>query len=358
MKYRHLCILPLFSLLLAAGSLRAQDPEAVNHYRSGYELLKNRSYRNAAIELEQAVTIDSTYGAAHYALAQAYKVLNEYPNAIKAFEAARSLGMSPDRIAKELSQLYHKSAVSLYQQRKYQDAISSFEKSLDFNPDNAKGYYAMGLCYNGLREREQARATFTKAIEADPQYAKPYKALGDIHLRNRDYGPAAEIYQQAIAVDSTYMDAYGGLAMVTIETGELEGTVELMQKAIKIDPKYTNGHLFLGTALNELGRQHEAVDPLRRAIELNSKNPEAHLRLGEAYYGKGDYRKAVETGLTAVRKKRSFHAAELLLGDAYDKLNQTGEARTWYTKAMQDSRFRDYCKHQIEALDRPASSKP
>ena len=358
MKYRHLCFLPLFSLLFAVGSLRAQETEAVNHYRTGYELLKNRNYRNAAIELEQAVAIDSTYGAAHYALAQAYKILNEYSNAIEAFETARSLGMSPDRIAKELSQLYHKSAVSLYQQRKYQDAISSFEKSLSFGPDNAKAYYAMGLCYNGLRQSKKARATFAKAIKADPQYAKPYKALGDIQLRNRDYGPATETYQQAIAIDSTYMDAYGGLAMVMIESGDLERTVELMQKAIKIDPKYANGYLFLGTALNELGRQHEAVDPLRRAVELDSQKPEAHLRLGEAYYGKGDYRNAVETGLTAVRKKRSFHAAELLLGDAYSKLNQAGEARAWYTKAMQDSRFRDYCKHQIEALDRPASSKP
>ena len=34
------------------------------------------------------------------------------------------------------------------------------------------------------------------------------------------------------------------------------------------------------------------------------------------------------------------------------ELGQVAEARTWYTKARTDTRFRDYCDHQLGELDR------
>ena len=57
-----------FALALALVSLsplnlRAQPPEAVQHYRTGYTKLQAKDYRNAVIELEAAVGIDSTYGS-------------------------------------------------------------------------------------------------------------------------------------------------------------------------------------------------------------------------------------------------------------------------------------------------------
>ena len=136
--------LTLVLTLLSAPAL-AQDPEALNRFRTGYELMQKRSYRNAAIELEQAVAIDTSYGNAHYVLAQAYKVLNEYDKAIASFSAARALGTKPERAARELGQLYHKAAISSFGQKKYRAAIGYFQNALEFNPQNAKAHYALGL---------------------------------------------------------------------------------------------------------------------------------------------------------------------------------------------------------------------
>ncbi|SVE19094.1 uncharacterized protein METZ01_LOCUS471948, partial [marine metagenome] len=184
--FRHLS----FALALISVPALALDPEAVNHFRTGYDLMQKRSYRNAAIALEKAVVADPAYGNAHYVLAQAYKVLNEYNKSISGFTAARALGTKPDRCAKKLAQLYYKAAVKSYGQKKYSEAIAYFENALEFNPENAKALYAMGLSYNGLRESTKAKAAFKKAINADAKYAKAHKALGDIQRRDRDYGPA------------------------------------------------------------------------------------------------------------------------------------------------------------------------
>lgn len=352
MQRIFLCLCALLAFSLGASAQSNDNEGAENHYRTGYELLQKRNYRNAAIEFEQAIAIDPNYGEAHYLLAQSYSVLNEYDKATSAYEKARELGIRPEKCAAALGKLYYKSAASSLQQRKYKEAIQLFGKALQFDPDNAQTHYALGLSHNGLRDDPRAQDAFTKAIEADPQYAKAHYALADIQRRRRDYGPAAATYQKAIDADGTYMEAYGGLARVKFATQDLEGIVTLMQTALKTDTKYAEGYLYLGTALNGLGRQHEAVEPLQRAAELDGKNAETHFRLGEAHYGMGAYRSAIEAGQTAIRRDKNLAAAQNLLGDAHFKLGEMREARTYYTRAQQDSRFKDYATHQIEEIDR------
>ena len=352
LKFRYLYFFCLLIALALANPLSAQDPKAVEHYRTGYNLLKAQNYRNAAIELEEAIAIDTTYGNAFYALGKAYRMLNKYSKAIAVLEAAYRLEIARDRIPAELSKLYYKAAIKLFQQRKYTKAILNFEKSLEHAPNNAKAHYVMGLCYTGLRNPKAAQESYERAIEVDPGYAKPYKSLGDARRRERNYAPATKVYEQAILLDSTFMEAYSGLALVHMETKEYETAVTLLKKALFINPEYANGYLFLGTSLNRLSRWHEAVEPLREGADLNSKNAEIHYRLAEAYYGKGDYRQAIEAGNNATRRKRDYHPAQMLLGDAYGKLGQIDETRLWYGKAMKDNRLKDYCADKIEALER------
>ena len=259
MSYLFYCALLTYLLQTSPLAAQTPDPKAVEHYRAGYHLLKAHNYRNAAIELEQATLIDTTYGQAFYALGKAFQVLNEYPKAIQAYKTASRLGIAQERIPTELTQLYYLAAIKLYSQRKYKEAVLNFDQSLQLEPDNAKAYYIKGLCYRSLRNLEAATKAFRRAVEANPQYAKPHKSLGDVSRRQRNYTPAAQAYEQAIALDSTYMEAYGGLALVHIETQDFEATVALLQKALSINPDYADGYLYLGTALNRLGRQHEAV---------------------------------------------------------------------------------------------------
>ena len=101
-----------------------------------------------------------------------------------------------------------------------------------------------------------------------------------------------------------------------------------------------------------MGHRQDAVGPLRRAAELDSKNCEARFRLGEAYYGIGNYRQTIEAAQQATRCQRDYRAAEVLLGDGYFKLSQFEEARSWYGRAIADSRWKDYATHQLKEIKR------
>jgi tetratricopeptide (TPR) repeat protein len=324
--------------------------QALKHYRIGYELLKTRNYRNAAIEFEHATAIDTTYAEAFYLLGQSYAKLEEYDSAIDALERTRQLGMFRDRVAAKLAVMHQNSALTLYGQRKYREAIAAFEKSLELNPQNARALYNLGLCHNRLNDAASARGAFERAIEADPAYANPHKSLGDLHRAGHNHTAAAAAYRQAIAVDPDYAAAYVGLAQVHIATGDLDKALPMLQKAVQVDPQFADSYLLLGNVLIRLGRSGEAVQYLRKAISFTPQNPEAHYRLGEAYLAGGDHARAIAAANAALELRRDFHAVQVLLGDAHAKAGQVDQAVSWFTSAMKDSRFRDYCHHRIEEL--------
>ena len=337
---------------VATATLAADEAPAITHYRSGYDLLKAEDYRNAAIELEMAIAADSTYMDAHYALGNAYRVLNQHSVAIRSLEAAGRHGMELPRMSGQLAKLYHRQALQLYKERKLVEAIDHFQRSLSHDDANAKALYVMGLSHSLLRDGEAAAGAFRRAVEVDPGYAKAYKSLGDLRRRIGNYGEAATLYGQAIGADAGLMEAYGGLAQVHLASENFEAAVKVIRGALELDPNYANGYVYLGMALNRLGRHNLSIEPLRKATDLDGKNAEAHYLLAEAYYGKADYQHAYDAGKRAVSSKRDYHAAQMLLGDICAKQVMVREAKSWYTKAMVDSRLKDYCRSKIEELDR------
>ena len=337
-----------FLLLVQPG--HSQPQAAVERYRAGFELLKSRNFRNAAIELEQAARVDSTYGAAHFLLGQAYENLNEYRKAISSFEAAQRSGISRERLAKRLSRLHRRFALENFQQRKYTEAIQSFEAVLELEPGSSEAQYNLGLCHARLRNSDAAKRAFGAATTADPRNAKPHKALGDLHRQDRAPALAKAAYERAIERDSTYTGAYGGLAQILVEQDDVAGAIFLLRRATRIDPQHGEGFLLLGSLLTRLEKPQEAVPALAQAVKLRPQSAETHYRLGEAYLAVSEYDKAVVSGNAALSLDGDYHPAEVLLGDTYARLGQLKKARSWYLKAINDSRFKDYCAFKLDEL--------
>ena len=337
-----------------AGSANP-DPEAIRHYAAGLDLLRAGKHRNAAIEFAAATGADSTYGDAFFALGKTFITLNQYDKAVEAYAAARRVGVSRaetrQAIPGLLSDAYRRWGVASYGKRDYRQAIDALEKALELGDADPALHYTLGLCYGGRRDTGRAEAALRRAVELDPGYWKAHKALGDLHRRDRDLRSAAAAYARAIALDSTYMEAHGGLARVEVDSEDFAAAEKTLRRALRIDGDFAYGFLMLGHTMNQLGRFHEAVEPLRRSIDLDGDNWEGHYRLAEAHYGTGDYRKALEAGRSALRQKRDYPAAQVIVADAYAKLDMVRDARTWYLKAAQDSRFKDYCSHKLQELE-------
>ena len=53
--------------------------------------------------------------------------------------------------------------------RRYTDALGSFEKLASLQPAHPLVHTDLGLCFEGLGQKDRARAHFLKAVEVAPQ---------------------------------------------------------------------------------------------------------------------------------------------------------------------------------------------
>lgn len=52
--------------------------------------------------------------------------------------------------------------------RRYEEAIQSFDKSIEFHPEDAYSYYYRSQAYKALGKKDKANADYKKAVELNP----------------------------------------------------------------------------------------------------------------------------------------------------------------------------------------------
>ncbi|MCK9614063.1 MAG: tetratricopeptide repeat protein [Candidatus Omnitrophica bacterium] len=61
-----------------------------------------------------------------------------------------------------------------YEEHKYDEAITEYNKAIELNPNYAEAYNNRGVAYNVKGSYDQAISDFTRAIEINPSYAEAY----------------------------------------------------------------------------------------------------------------------------------------------------------------------------------------
>lgn len=123
--------------------------------------------------LERALKLNPRLGSAHYFYGLALKADGAYPQAYDQF--ARAAARYPkDRVVRnQMGRL-------LFLQRKYQQAIGEYKRTLGIDPEDLEAHYNMMLCYMGLGDaslaaREQHLYLRFKANEAATSITGPYR---------------------------------------------------------------------------------------------------------------------------------------------------------------------------------------
>ncbi|WP_372365650.1 tetratricopeptide repeat protein [Candidatus Uabimicrobium sp. HlEnr_7] len=96
----------------------------------------------------------------------------------------------------------------LYAQKKYNEAIEQYQKSITAGEQSANPYYNIGLCYGGLKEYQKASDYYTLAIEKKKDYAKAYFNRGRMFLLMGETEKAIADCDQAVTFDEKLDSAY------------------------------------------------------------------------------------------------------------------------------------------------------
>lgn len=120
---------------------------------------------------------------------------------------------------------YMQAGFADFQQQKYDEAITNYEKAIKLQPRAAAAYNMMGMAYRfkfnklGSAEfRQKEMAAFQKAIEIDPKNWVALVNLGTDYYAEGQKGKAAPLLKQALELNPNHPEKLALQKM--IEAGE------------------------------------------------------------------------------------------------------------------------------------------
>jgi tetratricopeptide (TPR) repeat protein len=204
-------------------------------------------------------------------------------------------------------------AESAYTSRHYSDAVTMFDAYTKHKPENAWGYYMLGLSAWKTGQLDRAADAFETAVAKDPKHVKALVNLSRVRLEQEKPSEALESIQSALALDSTSGSNWRVLGRVDARLGKVDDAIDAYRRAIQIDSNDTWAMNDMGLVLIDNGRYCDALGPLARAVQLDTTVAAFQNNLGLALERTGHVAAAKSAFENALKVDSSYAKAKVSL---------------------------------------------
>ncbi len=170
--------------------------------------------------------------------------------------------------------------VALMGQGCLREGMDYLVRSLQFEPEWARGHFNLGTNYHEQHRLDEAIKHYAEAVRLKPSFVEARHNLAQA-LMQKGLFPAASD-QLAAAVElrpgSAALRHDYGLALA--QMGKFQDAAIQLRQAVRLEPAAPRPRLALGRVLAELGRLDEAREQLSQAVRLQPDDAEAHHDLG------------------------------------------------------------------------------
>lgn len=266
--------------------------------------MKKGIYENALYDLKKAISMDSLNPAYYHLLSDAYMDNMDSKMALETMK--RITKIHPERIPSLL-----KLSETEFILKQYENAMFSATKVLSLNPNEAEGYFMLGMILRETNDDVKALNSFQTAIEMNPELVDAWLILGEMYEEKKDpiaikyyegatqadpnnisamhykalymqnhgrEADAVEVYKNIILKDKFYSDAYLNAGLLYLEMDSIELAKEHFNIMTRTAPQKYLGHYYLGICNEMLGDFDEARENMRSAQNLNQEDK----RIGKA----------------------------------------------------------------------------
>jgi len=117
----------------------------------------------------------------------------------------------------------------------YKQALASFQKVLEKDPQNVEALISSGNCYIELKENETAIALFKQIDKNDITDATTLYNIGTIFYNNDEVDMAIQYYEQSVVVQNDFVESYYQLGLAYLGRNDKENSLKNFQKYLEID---------------------------------------------------------------------------------------------------------------------------
>ncbi len=164
------------------------------------------------------------------------------------------------------------SALSYYQLHQYPDAVDSFNKVLQIEPNNVTAQFLKGSSLFHEGNYSDAVDSFNKVLQIEPNNvtAQYFKSLSQYEAAN--YSNAHESFNKILQIQSNNTDAlyYDGLSLYNLK--KYNEAEDQFDRLLAVEPTTIDALLYKGLSLYNLERYNEAVAYYDSILEIDPNN--------------------------------------------------------------------------------------
>lgn len=291
-------------------------------YKYAYELHKSGKLADAVSYYNQVIKLDTQNQDAYINLAQAYKQQQSYDKAKETLFTAKKLFPNNTTIKNQISSLnsemasiLYTNASTMYQEKKYMDAIATYKKIEPITPESLLG---IGACYQAMNNFTEAAKYYAKSLEKDPNNAETayYTALA--YSNAEDFTNAKIYAKRTLVIQPDNKDAKELIKYVI----EQENTAK-MDKAIEFFEK---------------GDYAQAINLLNSVIAQDNTDSNAYYYRAMIYDNQKKYQLAINDYKKAILHNSQMLIAYYAIAVDYDYLGQYSNALTYHKKYLAETK--------------------
>ncbi len=312
---------------------------------------------------------------AHGSVEKALLYAQEGVNALMRGNNAKAIASYDKALADETlpdlrrASIHNDRGVAHWRERRYQQALADFEKSIALNPDYAPVYNNRGNVLMQMGRTEDAIKDFTRAIELAPAYGaafnnrgNAYLALGRIAEAEADLRRASKLLpssaaplngrgkvaaaqslpfasmrylNRAILLNRNYPAAYRNRAAAHIEVRQYDDALSDLEQVVATSEGDQDLLIQRGMIHARAGDQQAAIQDFSAALEIAPENGEAYAGRGLAQLERGQIEKALSDCDLAVTFAPDHAPAYLCRARAYLQLARPVQVSTNLSKALE-----------------------
>ncbi len=256
--------------------------------------LAGNSVKQAAAQLEQALTINPNYLEAALLLAEINLRSNKPRLVVDRLEPL--LKGRPDLVvARNLLANAYGNLGQL------DDVAKLYGEEVKLAPESSAGYLKLGAVLRQQKKSKEARDAFEKAAELAPTQADPVNQLVEMDLSDKSYDRAMQRVQQylskgasapgrlmeakvfvaqkeldkaqkalidAIALDGNFSPAYDALIALDLQTHQLPEALAILGRVVQKDPGNRSARAMMAIVQEQLGDYAKARDEYEAILKL------------------------------------------------------------------------------------------
>jgi tetratricopeptide (TPR) repeat protein len=194
------------------------------------------------------------------------------------------------------------SGKNLFEQKRYDDAITAFTAALIRDPKSREAYRLRGITYRAMKKYEESVSDFTRATALDPEGYDLYagraitkREMNDLSGAIEDMTSATRLAPQKDALRVTML-----LAAFKFDAGDYAGSLDACSRAKQLQPSQDTANC-AGKSMLKLGLYEKAILEFDSIIAVNDRlsyvfryRAEAHLGLGNLDKARKDFDRAIE----------------------------------------------------------------